>query len=91
MLPELHRLLEALKLRYAREAIEDVLRQAQRRKPSYSQFLQDLLSRELEDKRRRVPSPTVLSSAGLQTTGPWRAFPGISKKAWHVSARLSRS
>jgi hypothetical protein len=68
MLHELHQLLDALKLRYVREAVEDVLREAQRVKPSYSQFLKDLLSRELQ---AGAPSPTGLRPAGLKITGPW--------------------
>jgi hypothetical protein len=65
MLHEPHQLLDALKLRYVREAVEDVLREAQRVKPSYSQFLKDLLSRELQDKRRRTIANRV-KACGLK-------------------------
>jgi DNA replication protein DnaC len=83
MLAELHQLLEALKLRYVREAIEDVLRQAQRSKPSYSQFLQDLLSRELQDKRRRTIA-NRLKQCGLTEYWTLESFP------WHIQKSLAR-
>jgi DNA replication protein DnaC len=83
MLAELHQLCDALKLRYAREAIEDVLRQAQRSKPSYSQFLQDLLSRELQDKRRRTIA-NRLKQCGLTDYWTLESFP------WHIQKSLAR-
>ena len=83
MLAELHQLCDALKLRYAQEAIEDLLRQAQRSKPSYSQFLQDLLSRELADKRRRTIA-NRLKQCGLTDYWTLESFP------WHIQKSLAR-
>ena len=83
MLAELHQLCDALKLRYAQEAIEDLLRQAQRSKPSYSQFLQDLLSRELQDKRRRTIA-NRLKQCGLTDYWTLESFP------WHIQKSLAR-
>src|SRR3970282_140698 len=83
MLHELHQLCDALKLRYAREAIEGVLRQAQRSKPSYSQCLQDLLSRELQDKRRRTIA-NRLKQCGLTDYWTLESFP------WHIQKTLAR-
>jgi DNA replication protein DnaC len=83
MLSELQQLCAQLKLRYVGEAIEDVLRQAQRTKPSYSQFLQDLLSRELQDKRRRTIA-NRLTHCGLTDYWTLESFP------WHIQKSLAR-
>jgi DNA replication protein DnaC len=83
MIHDLHGLCDALKLRYTRKAIEDVLRQAQRGKPSYSQFLRDLLSRELEDKRRR-PIANRIQHSGLTDYWTLDSFP------WHIQKSLAR-
>jgi DNA replication protein DnaC len=83
MLPELRQLCEALKLRYMREALEEVLREAQRTKPSYSQLLKDLLSRELEDKRRRTIAQRV-KDCGLKDYWALESFP------WHIQKTLAR-
>ena len=83
MLHELHQLCDALKLRYVREAIEDVLREAQRSKPSYSQFVKDLLSRELADKRRRTIANRV-KECGLTDYWTLESFP------WHIQKTLAR-
>ena len=83
MLHDLHQLCDALKLRSMRESIEDVLRQAQRSKPSYSQFLQDLLSRELQDKRRRTIA-NRLKHCGLSDYWTLESFP------WHIQKSLAR-
>jgi DNA replication protein DnaC len=53
MRPDLHALLEALKLRRIRDTVDDALKLAQRNKPGYSTFLHGLLQAELEDKRSR--------------------------------------
>jgi IstB-like ATP binding protein len=83
MLPELRQLCEALKLRYMREALDEVLREAQRTKPSYSQLLKDLLSRELEDKRRRTIAQRV-KDCGLKDYWALESFP------WHIQKTLAR-
>lgn len=83
MIHELHDLCDALKLRYSRESIEDVLKDAQRRKPSYSQFLRDLLGRELEDKRRRTIASRIehcgLSDYWVLETYPWHIQKSMAK------------
>ena len=83
MLHDLHQLCDALKLRSMRESIEDGLRQAQRTKPSYSQFLHDLLSRELQDKRRRTIA-NRLKHCGLSDYWTLESFP------WHIQKSLAR-
>jgi DNA replication protein DnaC len=83
MLAELHQLCDALKLRYMREALEEMLREAQRVKPSYSQFLKDLLSRELADKRRRTIAQRV-KDCGLKDYWTLESFP------WHIQKSLAR-
>jgi DNA replication protein DnaC len=83
MIHDLHGLCDALKLRYTRKAIEDVLRQAQRGKPSYSQFLRDLLSRELQDKRRCTIANRIQHS-GLTDYWTLESFP------WHIQKGLAR-
>jgi hypothetical protein len=60
-----------------------MLRLAQRSKPSYSQFLQDLLSRELEDKRRRTIA-NRLKQCGLTDYWTLESFP------WHIQKSLAR-
>ena len=83
MLPELRQLCEALKLHYMRETLEQVLREAQRTKPSYSQLLKDLLSRELADKRRRTIAQRV-KNCGLKDYWALESFP------WHIQKTLAR-
>ena len=83
MINELQELCDALKLRHAREAMEDVLRQAQKSKPSYSHFLRDLLSRELEDKRRRTIA-TRIQHCGLTDYWTLESFP------WQIQKSLAR-
>ena len=53
MIDQLHNLLDALKLRHTRGTIAEALKTAQRKKPSYSRFLLDILSQEHQDKRNR--------------------------------------
>lgn len=83
MIHELQGLCDQLKLRYAREAVEEALREAQRKKPSYSHFLRDLLSRELEDKRRRTIANRV-QHCGLEDFWMLDTFP------WHIQKTLAR-
>lgn len=68
-----------------REALEGVLREAQRTKPkpSYSQLLKDLLSRELEYKRRRTIAQRV-KDCGLKDYWALESFP------WHIQKTLAR-
>lgn len=53
MINDLHACLEALQLRKMREIVQEELKSAQAKKPSYSALLLNLLRQEQEDKRRR--------------------------------------
>lgn len=83
MIHELNTLCDALKLRGTRQALEDALRRAHRSKPSYSQFLRDILSREFQDKRRRLIASRI-QSCGLKEYWTLETFP------WHIQKSLSR-
>ena len=85
MIDEIHKLLDALKLRHSRRTIEDVLKRAQKKKPqpSYSGFLLKLLQDEYADKRNRMIANRIKSS-GLREfwtleTFPWELQPCLAK------------
>ena len=74
MQPDLHLLLDALKLRRMRDTIGDALKHAQKQKPSYSSFLHGLLQAELEDKRSRALR-NRLKTSGLDEFWTVETFP----------------
>lgn len=84
MRPDLYTLLEALKLRRIRDTVDDALKFAQKKKPSYSSFLQGLLQAELEDKRSRALR-NRLKQSGLDEfwmveTFPFHLQPCVNKR-----------
>lgn len=74
MIDQLHNLLDTLKLRHTRETIADALKVAQRKKPSYSRFLLDILSQEHQDKRNRSIANRIKRS-GLEEYWMLDTFP----------------
>ena len=74
MITDLHQLLEELKLRDARAAIDETLKLAQKNKPSYSTFLLDLLRREHEGQRNRATASRIKRS-GLREFWALDTFP----------------
>jgi DNA replication protein DnaC len=63
MLDDIHACLDALKLKKMREVLQDELKIAQTKKPSYSAFLLNLLRQEHEDKRRRSVESRIRQAA----------------------------
>lgn len=83
MIDEIHKLLDALKLRHTRGVIEEALKAAQKSKPSYSGFLLKLLQDEHADKRNRLVANRIKNS-GLKEfwtleTFPWQLQPCLAK------------
>ena len=74
MIDQLHNLLDALKLRHTRETIIEALKTAQKKKPSYSRFLLDILSQEHQDKRNRSIANRIRRS-GLEEYWTLETFP----------------
>jgi DNA replication protein DnaC len=74
MLDDIHTLMEALRLRHARAIVDESLKMAQKKKPSYSAFLVELLRREHEGQRNRA---TVgrLRRSGLREFWALDTFP----------------
>lgn len=83
MIQEIHKLLDDLKLRHAREIIAQSLRDAQKNKPSYSSFLLDLLRQEYQDKRDRTTN-NRLKRSGLREFWMLQTFP------WHIQTCMSK-
>lgn len=83
MLGEIHAVLDVLKLRYTRQTIAETLRQAQRKKLSYTAFLLDILRREIEDKKNRSLVHR-LAHCGLDEYWTLETFP------WHIQTCLAR-
>lgn len=89
---ELDQLLERLKLRKIREILERELTNAEKRNPSYSDFLARLLREEhqsqqgrfLEHRIRRARLPEKWDLA----TYPWKEQPGVKKKQIEQLAEL---
>jgi DNA replication protein DnaC len=84
MQDEIRTLLDELQLRRMRETIEEALKSAQKRKPSYSAFLLDLLQQEHQDKRNRTLA-NRLRRAGLREfwtldTFPFALQPSVNKR-----------
>jgi DNA replication protein DnaC len=84
MIDEIHKLLDALQLRHSRITIEDSLKQAQYKKPSYSGFLLKLLQDEHADKRNRMIVNRIKNS-GLKEYWTLETFP------WHLQPCLAKS
>lgn len=92
MLHDIHTLLDALKWRHARAAVDDALKRAQKDKPSYSAFLLELLRQEHEGQRN---SATVrrLKRSGLREFWTLETFPfhiqkGVDKRLLYELAEL---
>jgi len=92
MLDDIHACLEALKLRRMREVLQEELKLAQAKKPSYSAFLLNLLRQEHEDKRQRSIQSRIKQSGLLDRwsldTYPWNIQTCISKKQHYELAEL---
>lgn len=81
---EINKLLDALKLKHTRQVMAELLEAAQQSKPSYSQFLLNLLRQEYENKRNRTIAARIKKS-GLRDywtleTYPWHLQPGLQKQ-----------
>lgn len=92
MITDIHQLLEELKLRDARAAIDETLKLAQKNKPSYSTFLLDLLRREHEGQRNRATASRIRRS-GLREfwaldTFPFHIQKCVNKRAIYELAEL---
>src|SRR3972149_1636795 len=74
MLDDIHALLDALKLRHARAAVDEHLKAAQKKKTSYSAFLLELLRREHEGQRDRTIARR-LKRSGLDEFWTLETFP----------------
>ena len=85
MTSDIHKLLEELKLRDARAAIDDLLKLAQKNKLSYSAFLLELLRREHEGQRNRATA-SRLRRSGLREFWTMETFPFHIQKC--VNKRL---
>jgi DNA replication protein DnaC len=83
MLSEIHAVCDALKLRHTRAAIAEALQEAQKKKPSYSGFLLNLLRSELGDKRNRQIAGRIKNS-GLDEYWSLETFP------WHLQPCLAK-
>lgn len=92
MLDEIHACLDALKLRKAREILQEELRLAQTKKPSYSAFLLSLLRQEHEDKRSRSIESRIkqanLPERWALDTYPFHIQTCVSKKQHYEFAEL---
>lgn len=92
MLNDLHQQLDLLKLRKIRAILPERLERAQKDKPSYSQFLLDLLRQEAQDKRERAIQNRIHQS-GLPErwtldTYPFHLQKGISRRQHEEFAEL---
>jgi DNA replication protein DnaC len=92
MLDEIQKLMDTLKLRYAREAVAESLKSAQKEKPSYSAFLMELLRREQEGQRNRATAGRLRRS-GLREywsldTFPFHIQKCVNKKLIYELAEL---
>jgi DNA replication protein DnaC len=85
MVSDIHKLLEELKLRDARAALDDLLKLAQKNKLSYSAFLLELLRREHEGQRNRATA-SRLRRSGLREFWTLETFPFHIQKC--VNKRL---
>ena len=80
---EIHNLLDALKLRHTRQAVAELLAEAQKSKPAYSQFLLKLLRQEYENKRNRTIAARIKKS-GLRDYWTLETYP------WHIQTCLQK-
>lgn len=92
MLNDLHQQLGLLKLRKISDILDEQLQRAQKDKPSYSQFLLELLRREVQDKRDRAIQ-SRLRQSGLHeqwtlNTYPFHIQRGISQRQHEEFAEL---
>ena len=92
MLEDIHTLLDALKLRHARRAVDEAIKAAQKDKPSYSAFLLELLRREHEGQRDRAIA-SRLRRSGLDEFWTLETFPFhvqkcVNKRAIYELAEL---
>lgn len=74
MIDDIHKLLDALKLRHARSVVAEHIRSAQKQKTSYSAFLLELLRREHEGQRDRAIA-SRLKQSGLAEYWTLETFP----------------
>lgn len=84
MLTDIYTLMDQLKWRHARESVDELLRRAQKEKPSYSAFLLDLLRREHDGQRNRAIA-NRLRRSGLREFWTLESYPfhiqtGVNKR-----------
>ncbi len=92
MIDDIHTILDTLRLRHARNAVDEALKEAQKKKPSYSAFLLELLRREHEGQRNRSIAGR-LKRSGLDEFWALETFPFhiqtcVNKRAIYELAEL---
>jgi len=89
---DIDQLLKNLKLRRLREIINDELERAEKRKPSYSEFIARVLREEYQHQQERfleyrIDRANIPERWSLETF-PWKEQPGVSKAQIEQLAEL---
>lgn len=89
---DIDQLLKNLKLRRLREIIADELARAEKRKPSYSEFLARVLREEFQHQQERFLEYRIdranLPERWTLETFPWKEQPGVNKAQVEQLAEL---
>lgn len=89
---DIDQLLKNLKLRRLREIIDEELARAEKRKPSYTEFLARVLREEYQHQQERFLEYRIerakLPERWTLETFPWKAQPGVSKAQIEQLAEL---
>lgn len=89
---DIDQLLKNLKLRRLREIVTDELARAEKRKPSYSEFLARVLREELQHQQERFLEYRIdranLPERWTLETFPWKEQPGVDKAQIEQLAEL---
>jgi len=89
---DLDQLLKSLKLRRAREVLDDHLERAEQDGPSYADFLRKLLRTEYQDQQMRFLSYRIrrakLPEHWALESFPWDRQPGVQRAVIEQLARL---
>ena len=89
---DIDQLLKNLKLRRLREIVADELARAEKRKPSYSEFLARILREEFQHQQERFLEYRIdranLPERWTLETFPWKEQPGVNKTQVEQLAEL---
>ena len=89
---DIDQLLKNLKLRRLREIISDELERAEKRKPSYTEFIGRVLREEYQHQQERFLEYRIdranLPERWTLETFPWKEQPGVSKAQIEQLAEL---